>query len=635
MRRWMALGAAVAVATALPGVAMGKTMSWTKYAPRGDAKRAEVPAQYRWRLDFLYPSADAWEKAFHEAGARIPQAAACKGTLLADAASLGRCLDLVFDIQRVITRLQTYADADYSTDQASGEAKARTDRVQALSTRYHEAVAFVEPELLAAEPARLAELAKGSKGLAKYGHYLDDLARRRPHVKTQEVERVLALTGDLRAGPSFMQGALEVDVKFANTHDEDGHEQPLTMASFPRFRGSTNREVRREAVERFFQTLRSYARAFAASLDMAVKGNILVARTRDYQSAIESSMDQGAIPVSVYDVLVSTAEKNLPRTLHRYVALRKRLLGLDSLHYCDLYNPLFPAAKKHVTYPEAVDVAMQALKPLGADYLKVLSTGLDPTNGWVDVYPNAGKRSGAYCNASYRDHPVVFLNHMDELEDAFTVVHEFGHAMHFHLAHQAQEYVNADPPIFLAEIASTFNEELLLDHLLRLAATREERLNLLNKRIENLRTTVFRQIMFAEFERAIHQEVESGGALTAERMAEIYASLVRKYYGPEYVVGPDDGYEWEYIPHFYYNFYVYQYATGLMSAIALSRAVLAGEPGATARYLDFLKAGGSDYPVAILKRAGVDLTKPDAMQATFDLFAATLEEVDRLTSEPR
>jgi len=368
---------------------------------------------------------------------------------------------------------------------------------------------------------------------------------------------------------------------------------------------------------------------------MQVKANIFNAKARNYGSALEASVDANAVPPAVYETLVRTVERNLPKTLHRYVELRKRVLGLSEIHYYDLYTPLFPAARQKASYPEGVAMTLEALKPLGKDYMKVIQTGLDPANGWVDVFPNVGKRSGAYCNASYRDHPIVFLNHMDELEDVFTLVHEFGHALHFHLSHQAQEFANADAPIFLAEIASTFNEELLLDHLLKKAKSRDERLNLLNKRIENLRTTIFRQVMFAEYELAIHREVEGGGALTSERMAEIYGMLVKKYYGPGYTFDADDGYEWAYIPHFYYNFYVYQYATGLISAIALSRPVLAGDAAAVKRYLHFLSSGGSDFPIPTLKAAGVDLTAPDSMQPAFDLFAATLDEIERTLAEPR
>ncbi|MBM4394728.1 MAG: oligoendopeptidase F [Deltaproteobacteria bacterium] len=635
MRKLKVWGAAIAALAVLAPAAVEAKVKWEGYAPKGDAKRADVPRMYRWDLSNLYASPDAWEKQFREVDGRIPEAAKCRGTLASDPAVMQKCLDLVLELKRLAGRLQAYADADYTTDQSSAPAKARTDRVQALFTRLGEAVSFVEPELLAMEPDALRGMAGRAKGLAKYAHYFDDLIRRRPHVLTQDQERLLALTGDLRAAPSFMHSALEVDVKFPDTTGEDGKPKALTMASFPSFRSSVNRDVRREAVGKFFGTLKAWSRSFAASLDMAIKADVMMARARGYRSALEASLHANAVPVEVFDTLVRTTEQNLPRTLHRYVAVRKRMLKVDEVHYYDLYTPLFPKAKRDVKWPEAVEMVLAAIKPLGADYVKAVAAGLDPANGWVDVYPNEGKRSGAYCNAAYREHPIVFLNFMDELDDAFTLAHEFGHAVHFLYSHKAQEYVNADAPIFLAEIASTFNEELLLDHLLKGATAKEERLALLNKRIENLRTTVFRQTLFAMYERALHQEVESGGALTSERMAEIYASLVRKFYGPEFAIGPDDGYEWAYIPHFYYNFYVYQYATGLMSAISLSRSVLGGDKDASARYAAFLKSGGSDFPVRTLQAAGVDLTKPDAMQATFDLFAATLDEIERLTAEPR
>jgi len=576
---------------------------------------------------------DDWDKALTLASGRLGEFAACKGKLAKDAKTLEGCLDLVHDMSLGIERLYAFAGADYSTDRTRPEAKVRTDRTQALVTRFQEAVAFMEPEMLAMDPDGLRGFVEQRKGMRKYAHYVDDLIRRRPHVLSQDQERILALTGDLRAGPKFMVNALEEDVKFPKVHDDEGKEIVLTRSGFPRLRASTKREVRKEAVEAFFSTLRDFGTSMAASLDMAVKANIMIARARGYPSAMEASLDRGAIPVSVYETLVRTTEENLPKTLHRYVRLRAGLLGLDDLHYYDLYNPLFPSVQKEVSYQEAVEISKDVVKPLGDEYLKVFKAGLDPDNGWVDVYPNKGKRSGAYCNGVYGDHPIVFLNYMNELNDVFTLLHEFGHALHFHLAFENQEYVNSDSPIFLAEIASTFNEEMLMDLLLKRAGSREEKLFLLNRRLENIRTTVFRQVMFAEFERAIYHEVESGGALTSERMSEIYKGLIRKFYGPDFVIGDDDELEWAYIPHFYYNFYVYQYATGLMSAIALSSRVRAGGEGAVEQYLDFLKAGGSDYPVKTLQRAGVDLTRPNAMQATYDLFARTLDEMERLTKE--
>ncbi len=631
-RPLLACGCALCAAGLLAPV--DSLAGWPAYAPKGDAKRADIPGEYRWSLANLYPDPAAWEAAYAKTEARLATLAPCAGTLSKDAATLRQCLDQVFDVKREVLRLAVFADADFTTDRTIGEAKARTDRAQALFTRFERDAAWVEPELLAMDPETLKARVAQDPGMTKYAHYVDDLVRRRPHVLTKDQERILALSGDLRAAPQFIHGALEEDTAFPRVKDEQGVEQALTFASFPRFRSSSVREVRQGAVSAFLATLKAHARSYAASLDAAVKANIFIARARGYGSALEASVDDNGVPTSVYDTLIRVTEKNLSRTLHRYVDLRKRLLKVDAVHYYDLYVPMFPSSRATMTYPQSVAKVKEALKPLGKAYLDVLSKGLDPKSGWVDVYPAAGKKPGAYCNAAYREHPIVFLNHMDELEDAFTLAHEFGHALHFHLANTTQEFVNADAPIFLAEIASTFNEELLLDRLLKEAKTRDERLHLLNRRLEGLRTTVFRQTLFAEFERALHVEIEGGGALTAERMAEIYGTLVRKYYGPGFAMGPDDGYEWAYIPHFYYNFYVYQYATGLISSIALSRKVLQGEKGAVDSYLAFLKSGGSDYPVQTLQKAGVDLTRPDAMQAAFDLFAETMDEIERVLAEP-
>jgi oligoendopeptidase F len=607
---------------------------WPAYAPKGDAKRAEIPGEYRWNLSNLFADAKAWEIAYVQVEARLVGIAPFAGSLSRDAATIGACLDLVMDVKREVLRLGAYADADFTTDRTVPEAKARADRAQALFTKFDRDAAFVEPELLAMDPQRLKALVSGDKRLSKYVHYVDDLIRRRPHVLSKDQEKIIALSGDLRAAPQSIHGALEEDTVFPKIRDESGKEAALTFASFPRFRSSTNRDVRKAAVGAFLSTLKDHARSFAASLDAAVKGNVFVARARGYSSALEASVDDNAVPTAVYDTLIQVTEKNLPRTLHRYVELRKKLLKIDAVHYYDLYVPMFPSARSTATYPQSVSMVMESLKPMGKAYLDVMSKGLDPASGWVDVYPAAGKRPGAYCNAAYGEHPIVFLNHMDELEDAFTLAHEFGHALHFHLASTTQPFVDADAPIFLAEIASTFNEQLLLDHLLKKAKGRDERLYLLNRRLEGLRTTVFRQTMFAEFERSVHAEIENGGALTAERMAEIYGALVGKYYGPGFQKGPEDGYEWAYIPHFYYNFYVYQYATGLISSISLSTKVLAGDKKAVASYLAFLKSGGSEYPVQTLQRAGVDLTRPDAMQAAFDLFASTLDEIEKTVAQP-
>jgi oligoendopeptidase F len=332
----------------------------------------------------------------------------------------------------------------------------------------------------------------------------------------------------------------------------------------------------------------------------------------------------------VYDTLLATTADNLPRTLHRYVALRKKVLGLDSIHYYDLYNPLFPDVEKQYPYEEALKLTEVAMKPMGPDYVTIMVGGMKPGSGWTDVYPSKGKQSGAYCNAAYGTHPFVLLNYANDLDDVFTTAHEYGHAMHFYLSQQAQPFPTADAPIFLAEIASTFQEEMLLTHLLSKATTKAEKLSLLNKRVENIRLTITRQTLFAEFEKRIHGEIESGGALTAERLSAIYRDLIVKYFGPGFTLDQNDPMEWAYIPHFYYNFYVYKYSTGLMSAIVFTQKVLEAKRGAVEQYKGLLAAGGSDYPLAILEKAGIDFTKKDITQATYDLFARTLDEIESL-----
>ena len=603
------------------------------YVPDPTRKRDLVPAEFKWDTSPWFSSVAAWETALRAVEEQIAGLAAFRGKLGAGSADLRAGLDAYAAVMLQIDRLGNYAQTDFSVDRTLDAAKARSDRAQAMATRLAEAASFYEPEILALDAGTLAAWRKSEKGLAVWSHYLDDLMRRKAHVLTPALESQLALTGDLRAGPYGMVNALHQDITFPTVQDEEGREAALTMASFPRYRGSKVRSVRQNAVSTFFTTLGKYQRSLAASLDMGMKADILVAKARGYHSALEASLDQNAVPVAVYDTLLATLDQALPRTLHRYVALRKKMLKLDEIHYYDLYNPLVPSVERTVPYDKGVELIRDALKPLGKAYLDVAVKGMTPGAGWTDVYPNEGKRSGAYCTAVYGEHPFVFLNYMDQLDDVFTTAHEYGHALHFHLTNSTQPYPNSNTPIFLAEIASTFNENLLLTHLLKSAKGKDEKLALLNKRLESIRTTVFRQSMFAEFERALHAEVEGGGALTAERISQLYGDLVKKYYGPDYTFDATDAVEWSYVPHFYYNFYVYQYATGLISAIALSQRVIRGEKGATERYLDFLKAGNSDFPLATLKKAGVDFTTATPIEETMKLFEETLDEMEKALGE--
>lgn len=600
-----------------------------------NAPREKVPEAYRWSLSNLFEDVASWEQARDHISERLGEIGLWKGRVASSAKALEGCLDLVFQIALEIDRLSAFARLDYYTDRTRPEAKIRNEQAETLVTRFREATAFLEPELLATDPRRLRRFLASSPGLKKYTHYIEDLIRRKAHVLSPDSERVLAMTGDLRTAVRFVLSALEEDVKFPPVKDKDGREWALTRSSFPKLRRDPDRALRREATEKFFSTLGAFGRSFAAVLELTVKGNVLEARARGYKSALEAALDRNAIPVAVYDTLIEVVESHLPQTLHRYVALRKRIMGLDEVHYYDLYAPLFPSPLIKVPYPEAVRLVEEAMGVLGQEYLRMLAEGLDPRNRWVDVFPNAGKRGGAFCSGTYGTEPRVFLNFMGEIDDVFTLAHEFGHAMHFKLSFEAQEYVNAEAPIFLAEIASTFHEELLLNHLLEKAKGTDERLFLLSKRLENIRGTVFRQVMFAAFERAVYEMVESGAGITAEGLGDLYAEMVKRYYGEDFTIDEHDRWEWAYIPHFHYNFYVYQYATGLMSAVALSRAVLEEGGAAVERYLGLLKAGGSDYPLELLRRAGVDLTRPEPMLATIALFEETLEEMEALWEASR
>lgn len=609
-------------------VTAGTLTAKEAYVPDANQKREQVPAEYRWDTSVWYADADAWEAARSAGEARLAEIAAFRGKVGASASTLRAALDTYADLLKEVDRLDNWASTGFSVDRTVDAAKARVDRAQALRTRLVEAGSFLEPEILALEPETLAAHRRAEKGLAVHGHYLDDLMRRKAHVMTPELESQLALSGDLRAGPYAMVNALHQDLEFPTISDENGNEVKLAMANFARYRGSKVRSVRQEAVGAFFGTMKRYARSLAASLDMGIKADVFVARARGYGSALEASLDVNAVPVAVYDNLLGTIEAALPRTLHRYVALRKKILKLDAVHYYDLYNPLVPSVDRTVPYPAAIELIKASLKPLGRAYVDLAVKGMTPGSGWTDVYPNAGKRSGAYCTAAYGEHPFVFLNYLDQLEDVFTTAHEYGHALHFHLTNTTQAYPNANTPIFLAEIASTFNESMLLTHLLKQAKGKDEKLALLNKRLESIRTTIFRQVMFAAFERALHAEVEGGGALTADRIAELYGDLVKRYYGPDFTFDEHDAVEWSFVPHFYYNFYVFQYATGLMSAIALSQKVQRADKGAVDSYLAFLKAGNSDYPIETLKKAGVDFTTSTPIDEAMKLFEATLDELE-------
>jgi len=600
------------------------------FAPSADAVRTSIPETHRWSLDVLFQGLEAWEKGFAAVAAKMPELSLCQGKLGSSAAETLSCLDRLDDLKHEAEALDAYAFQSWSVAMDEAKLQEIKDRVSTLSARIQETASFFEPELMKVETARWTEMVKEKPELARFNHPFEDLKRRQAHLLSPREEALVALTLPMRDGPYYVMNALMEEADFPRIADEQGKEVGLGPATFPRYRGSVNRDVRKRAVETYFGTLTKYRTTLATSLATSVKGAVFEAKARGYASSLEMSLDADNVPVTVYENLLATTAANLPRTLHRYVELRKKLMKVEAVHYYDLYNPLFPDFSKEVPYAEAVELVKKSLEPMGAEYLAILDQGIEPGSGWTDVYPNKAKQGGAYCNGVYGTHPFVLLNYMNELDDVFTTAHEFGHAMHFYLAGKAQPHSVADAPIFLAEIASTFQEEMLLAHLLKKATSKEERLVLLNKRLENIRLTITRQTMFAEFEKLIHGEVEKGGALTAERLGELYRGLIVKYFGPGFNVSPNDEMEWAYIPHFYYNFYVYKYSTGLMAAIVFAQRIQDGKKGAVQQFINLLSAGGSDYPLAILQKSGIDFTSPEIVQSTYDLFARTIDEMEEL-----
>jgi oligoendopeptidase F len=493
--------------------------------------------------------------------------------------------------------------------------------------------------VLALSDAQLAAAYKKEPGLATNRPYLDNLRRRAARVLSPDAERTLALLGDnlwaeidLNELPSDHEktfGALLADLPLPTIKDEKGARVQLTLSNYGKYRSSADRRVRKDTVESFFATLQLYRHALASTLSGQFRHNIFLARARGYDTALAAYLDKDNIDPRVYTSLIEAIHENLA-PLHRYVALRKRIMKVDALHLYDLYPPMVKAAKMNFPYASAQQILPQALAPLGPTYVEVLTMALDPSHGWIDVYPHKDKDSGAFSSSVFGVHPYVKMNYFDEHDDLSTLAHEYGHALHSHLSMTAQPYVTASYAPFVAEIASTCNEVLLHDYLFKNAGTDAERLSLLNELVETIRTTIYRQTLFAEFELLAHTAAEAGTPLTADWFNATYEKLIRQYYGPDYTVGPNDAIEWAYIPHIYYKYYMFSYATGLSSGIAIAERIQKGGDAEREAYLGMLRGGNSKPPLELLKGAGVDLTRPDAVRAAAALMDSTLAEMEKI-----
>ncbi|QDZ82068.1 oligoendopeptidase F [Priestia megaterium] len=593
--------------------------------------RSEIKVEDTWKLEDIFASDDAWEKEFEEVKALIPQMEKFKGKLGESAQTLYDALQEQDELTMRVSKLYTYAHMRYDQDTTNSFYQGLNDRIKTLYTQIASALSYVTPEILSIEESKIKQYMAEHKELKLYAHALDEITRERPHILSESEEALLAQASEVLGSSSNTFGMLNnADLEFPSIKDENGEEVEITHGRYIRFLESSDRRVREEAFKAVYETYGKFKNTFASTLSGTVKKDNFSARVRHYNSARHSALSTNNIPEEVYDNLVKTVNDNL-HLLHRYIDLRKKVLGIEELHMYDLYTPLVKDVKMEVTYEEAKDYILKGLKPLGEDYLNVLKEGFE--NRWVDVHENKGKRSGAYSSGTYGTNPYILMNWQDNVNNLFTLAHEFGHSVHSYYTRKTQPYPYGDYSIFVAEVASTCNEALLNDYLLKTIDDEKQRLYLLNHYLEGFRGTVFRQTMFAEFEHDVHVRAQNGEPLTPELLTKLYYDLNKKYFGDNLVIDEEIGLEWARIPHFYYNYYVYQYATGFSAAAALSKQILEEGDAAVERYVGFLKSGSSDYPIEVLKKAGVDMITSQPIEEALAVFEEKLTEMERLLNQ--
>ncbi len=601
--------------------------------------RSQVPARYKWQTKHLYQTDKVWERDRRKLLGQLKSVKLCQGKLGNGVDTVKRCLDRVFAARRRLAKLNVYARRIHDQDTRVSKYRASKSLMDKMDTKFNSASAYLEPELLALPAAELSKLTAEPK-LKDYDQYLRQLLRRKPHVLSPKEEALLAKTTEMqRAGYNMYSTFTAAEMPFPMVAVGGGKKVRMTQALYTRYRSDDDRKVRKRVFDRFFGTYNKYRRTLAGMLATQINANITVAKARKYKSALHAALDANAVPVKVYRQMIKAIHGYLP-LLHRYLKLRKRLLGVKQLRYYDMYPPMIKKVALKYPYDAGRKQISRALAPLGDKNVAAVTAGMDPKNGWVDVYPNQGKRSGAYMDGGgYRIHPFVLCNYLDNYDSLTTLAHEMGHAIHSRLTNRAQPFAKADYTIFLAEIASTTNEALLMEHMLDREKDPRKRLFLLGQRMESFRTTIFRQAMFAEFELAVYSAAEKDKPITADLLTKAYLKLLEKYYGHRRkVVKIDPRYalEWAYIPHFYYNYYVFQYTTGMTAATALSEKIRRKGTKARDRYIQhLLKAGASDYPIKLLRQAGVDLrtTKPYAV--AMGVFKRALNEAEKIVKQQK
>ncbi|MDQ6695322.1 MAG: oligoendopeptidase F [Chloroflexota bacterium] len=591
--------------------------------------RADVPAEYTWRLEDIYPNDSQWENDFSELAPLVEQIATYNGKL-GEKETLLEALKLRDTISQKLERLFSYARMRRDEDNTNAHYQALADRAMALWSRIGEVTAYFSPELLQIGHEKIQSFMVQSDGLRLYEHEMHDLFREQEHMLSAPEEALLAAAGEIAGGPSQTYDMLtDADMTFGTIEDEEGQTVELTQGQYFRYIRSTNRKVRENAFHTFHKAYTNQRNTIATLYATQVKSDLFYSRARKYSSSLEASLSKDNIPVDVYTGLIEAVHGRM-NLLHRYMEMRKRVLKLNDLHMYDLHVPLLPEVDAIITYNEATEMVAEAVKPMGEGYGVGVKEGF--SSRWTDVYETPNKSSGAYSWGVYGVHPFMLLNYQENLRDVFTLAHEMGHSMHTYYSFKSQPYLYSNYTLFVAEVASTLNEEMLIHHLLENTNDRSVRMAVVNYSLEQFRTTLYRQTMFAEFEKIAHERAEAGEALTAEMLSQVHYDLNKLYHGSGVDVDKDVEIEWARIPHFFRSFYVYKYSTGMSAAVALSRQIINEGQPAVDRYIKFLSSGGSDYSINLLKGAGVDMASPEPVKQALDLFEQRLDEMDELLS---
>jgi oligoendopeptidase F len=599
-------------------------MAQVKEAPTRD----QIQDKYKWDLTTFFKSDDVWHSDFEALKARVPEIEKYQSKLGESSENLARCLMLNDTLSMEAQKLYVYAYLKLDEDNRVSKYQEMRDQAYGLYSMIGQSTAYIEPEILTIPNDKLRGFLKNNKDLTIYSFYLDDIIRRKAHIRSEEVEEILASAAPVTAGPGRIFSMVDdADIKFPTIKDKDGNEIELTKGRFGLILESPDRDLRRAASEAANNTYKKYANTLSATLSASVNGDIFYTKARGYNTCLERSLDNDSIPLSVFNNLIKAVNDNLA-PLHKYIALRKKALAVDTLYGFDLSVPLVQPIQKEYTFEQAEDYMLKALTPMGSEYLGNVKNAL--ASRWIDVYETQGKGSGGYTSGAYAAHPVMLLNFAGTLNDVFTLAHEMGHMMHNYYTTKNEPFIYSGHSLFTAEVASTCNEAIMIKYMLDHTKDKNEKLYLLNYYIDQIIGTFYTQVWFSEFEQKIHETVENGGALSTDALRKFYRDIYQKYYGPDIYIPQDRDYGGMRISHFYRMYYVYEYATSYAASQVLSQKILSGDKKATAAYMEFIKTGSSDYPINILKKAGVDMTTTEPFDNTIKIFSDLVDQYEKL-----